>query len=314
MNICYDIDCFKPAETPVITIGTFDGVHLGHMKIISTLNEVAEKENGKSIILTFWPHPRIVVSDNPDEVKLLNTLEEKIEIFEKAGIDTLVFIPFTKEFSRQNPSDFLKDIIIDKIQAKFIIIGFDHRFGHDRKGSYNFLEANQLKYNYKTIEVPPLELNGLAVSSSKIRKALEDGNISKANSQLGYEYMISGFVKKGIGLGRKIGFPTANIASIDKDKMIPADGVYIVRVTVSNNNYFGMLNIGNNPTIKDKGRSVEVNIFDFNMDIYDQNIKIHFIEKIRNEQRFENLDLLTAQIKSDEFTARNYIKSYRIHG
>lgn len=311
MNICYDIDCYKPVKNPVITIGTFDGVHLGHQKIITTLNEIAGIENGESIILTFTPHPRIIVSNNPDEVKLLNTVDEKIEILGSLGVQNLVFIPFTREFSKQAPSAFLKDIIIGKIKAKFIIIGFDHRFGHDRKGSYNFLEENQSKYGYQTIEVPPLEFGDIAVSSTKIRKALEEGNVRIANSYLGYEYSLNGFVKKGIGLGKKIGFPTANIEGIEKEKQIPADGVYVVKVMVGNKLHFGMLNIGNNPTINNKGRSVEVNIFDFNTDIYDQPIKILFLERLRSEIRFDNLDLLTEQIKADEIAALQVIQSYK---
>jgi riboflavin kinase / FMN adenylyltransferase len=311
MNICYDIDCFKPVSNPVVTIGTFDGVHLGHQKIISKLKETAGKENGESIILTFWPHPRMVVSDYADEIKLLNTLNEKIEIFRNLGVQNLVFIPFTKEFSKQAPSAFLKDIIIDKIHAKFIIIGHDHRFGHDREGSYSYLEENQNKFDYKTIEIEALEFEEVAISSTKIRKALEEGNIQKAKSYLGYEYALSGFVKKGIGLGKKLGFPTANIEGIEKEKMIPADGVYVVRVIVCNTEYFGMLNIGNNPTVSEKGRSIEVNIFDFDADIYDEPINIQFIERLRSEQKFDNLDLLIDQIKDDEIAARKFIKSYQ---
>lgn len=310
MKICYDIECYEPINNPVVTIGTFDGVHLGHQKIISILNETARKENGESIILTFWPHPRIVVSDYQDEIKLLNTLNEKIKIFRNLGVQNLVFIPFTKEFSKQAPSTFLKNIIIDRIKAKFIIIGFDHRFGHDREGSYQFLEENQLKYGYKTIEVEALEIEDVAISSTKIRKALEEGNIQKVTSFLGYEYSLTGFVKKGIGLGKKIGFPTANIEGIEQEKQIPVDGVYVVKVVVCNQQYFGMLNIGNNPTINNKGRSVEVNIFDFNENIYDQPVNILFIERLRSEIRFDNLDLLTEQIQADEIAAKQVIRFY----
>jgi len=311
MNICYDIDCYKPVNNPVVTIGTFDGVHLGHQKIISTLIETAHKENGESIILTFWPHPRMIVSDYPDEIKLLNTLNEKIEIFRNLGVQNLVFIPFTKEFSKQAPATFLKDIMIDKIKAKFIIIGHDHRFGHDREGSYSFLEENQLKYGYKTIEIEAFEVDEVAISSTKIRKAIEDGNIIKATSYLGYEYSLTGFVKKGIGLGKKIGFPTANIEGIEHEKQVPADGVYVVKVVVCNEQYLGMLNIGDNPTINNKGRSVEVNIFDFTDDIYDQPINILFIDRLRSEIRFDNLELLSQQIKADEIAALEVIRSYK---
>jgi riboflavin kinase / FMN adenylyltransferase len=311
MNICYDIDCFQPVNNPVVTIGTFDGVHLGHQKIISTLNETALKVKGESIILTFWPHPRMVVSDFPDEIKLLNTLNEKIEIFRNLGIQNLVFIPFTKEFSKQAPSAFLKDIIIEKIHAKFIIIGHDHRFGHGREGSISYLEENQLIYGYNTIEVKALEFENIAISSTKIRKALEEGNIQKARSYLGYEFALSGFVKRGIGLGKKLGFPTANIEGIEKEKMIPADGIYVVRVIVCNTEYFGMLNIGNNPTVSEKGRSIEVNIFDFDADIYDEPINIQFIKRLRSEKRFDSLELLTDQIKADEIAARQFIKTYQ---
>jgi riboflavin kinase/FMN adenylyltransferase len=310
MNIWNDIDSFEPVRNPVVTIGTFDGVHLGHQKIISTLNEIARNENGESIIITFTPHPRIVVSDNPDEVKLLNTIDEKIEILDKLGVQNIVSIPFTKEFSKQPPSTFLNDIVIGRIMAKFIIIGFDHRFGHDRKGSYNFLEDHQSKYGYQTIEVPPFEMDDISVSSTKIRKALEQGNIPRANSFLGYEYSVSGFVKKGIGLGRQIGFPTANISNIDKEKQIPADGVYVVKVLVGSELHFGMLNIGNNPTISNKGRSIEVNIFDFDSEIYNAPIKVSFIERLRSEIRFENVDLLVNQIKADKKSALEIIRLY----
>lgn len=311
MNICYDIDCFKPVNNPVVTVGTFDGVHLGHQKIISKLNEVAKSQNGESIILTFSPHPRIVVSNNADEVKLLNTQKEKIEILENLQVNNIVLIPFTKEFSKQSPSDFLKSILIDKINPKFIIIGFDHRFGHDREGSYGFLENNKTKFGYQTIEVSPFEIDDISVSSTKIRKALEEGNIGLANSCLGYEYTLNGFVKQGIGLGKKIGFPTANIEGVEQEKQIPIDGVYVVKVLVANQIHFGMLNIGNNPTIENKGRSIEVNIFDFNADIYEQPIKIMFLERLRSEKRFDSLELLISQIKDDEIASMNFLHSYK---
>ena len=308
MRIFKNITEYLPIPNVAVTIGTFDGVHLGHRHILEVLKKKAEEVRGESLLVTFWPHPRMVVTNNPDEVRLLNSLNEKIELFEQSGLDNLLIIPFTRELSMMNPDDFIKDILIDRIKAKEIIFGYDHRFGHNRSGNFDFLKQFSDKLNFNVTQVPAVEIEGVSVSSTKIRKALETGNVVLANNYLGYEYAVAGIVLQGIGLGKKIGYPTANIQITDNQKLVPADGVYVVKVKTAEALFYGMLNIGINPTIEGKGRSIEVNIFDFSKDIYHQNITVNFLARLRDEQKFAGLEQLKAQLAEDERISRSYIK------
>jgi riboflavin kinase / FMN adenylyltransferase len=299
MKVYRNISEYTVQPKIVVTIGTFDGVHLGHKAIINALLEKAKQVKGSSLIITFWPHPRMVVNNNRAGVKLLNTLDEKIELFTELGVDHMLIIPFSKEVSLMNPGTFIHHILFNAVNAKHIVIGYDHRFGRNREGSMRFLENQAKTYGYDLTEVAAMELDNVPVSSTKIRRALDLGDVQMAKKFLGYHYSVRGIVGKGIGLGSTIGFPTANIEGIDDNKMIPADGVYAVALQIGINNYYGMLNIGNNPTIAGKGRSIEVHIFDFQQDIYKKNIKILFIERLRAEKKFAGMEELKLQLEKD---------------
>jgi riboflavin kinase / FMN adenylyltransferase len=293
----FDIQRFKNA---VVSVGTFDGVHMGHQQIILKMREIAAEFQGETSLVTFWPHPRLVVSNNPEEVKLLNTIQEKNELLDYFGLENLVVIPFNKDLAGMDPTSFIKKIIVDEIKAKQCVIGYDHRFGHKREGSFLSLKEKAHVYGYKLTEVGPVEIEGVAVSSSKIRNALLSGNIRLANQFLGYQYPLSGIIKKGLKLGHDIGYPTANIEVPDHQKLIPSDGVYAVKVVFSGIEYGGMLNIGNNPTVSGKGHSIEVHIFDFNQNIYDSELKINFVDRLRDEIKFPGLEELKKQLDTDK--------------
>lgn len=300
MKVYTNIEDFKNVKNPVVTTGTFDGVHLGHQKIISRLKDVAKEENGETVLLTFYPHPRMILFPDDNELKLLNTQAEKIELLEKYGVDHLIIYPFTKEFSRLTSVEFVRNILVNVIRTKRLVIGYNHHFGRNREGSFEHLKEYGPIYGFDVEEIPAKDIDHIEVSSTKIRHALQTGDIKTATSYLGHDYSITGKVVAGKQLGRTIGYPTANISVQDKYKLIPQDGVYTVKVKHNNKLYGGMLNIGNNPTIHGKGRSVEVNIFDFNKDIYDQEATIYFIERLRDEVKFNGLDELKQQLAIDK--------------
>lgn len=308
MKIYRGLDEFKGIPNPVVTTGTFDGVHLGHRQILQRLKDEAASIGGNDLVITFWPHPRHVIRRDDKNIRLLNTLEEKLQIFKENGIDTVLLINFTEEFARLQPQEFINTVVVKQIGAKVIVIGYDHRFGHNRTGSFNFLKENEEDGHYRLVEVPAFEIDGDSVSSTKIRYALNDGNIMYANTMLGYPYQIEGTVVEGINLGKSIGFPTANILISEPYKLLPKNGVYICRIEVEGKSYDGMLNIGFNPTISGKGWSFEVNIFDFNRDIYNQKVRVEFIHRIRDEKKFENLDSLKNQLKSDYLFTQSFLK------
>ncbi len=308
MNVYHTIDEFHKLPLAVVTSGTFDGVHLGHQKILSRLREVAQGTGGESVVITFWPHPRMVVSDATD-LHLLSTIEEKIELLEKQQVNHLLIIPFTRDFSELTSEQFIRQILIDKIGTKRLVIGYDHRFGRNREGSFEHLSQNAALYGFEVEEIPRQDVDHVGVSSSKIRHALLEGNVHIAAEYLGRPYRLSGVVVKGNQLGRTIGYPTANIHTSESYKLIPADGVYAVRVFVNNLWHGGMMNIGVRPTIQGSHRTVEVNIFDFNADIYGQDITVVFVEKIRNEQKFNGIDALKTQLAQDKQTALHLLKS-----
>ena len=304
------MNAIQPIRNAVVTIGTFDGVHIGHREILQRLKEIALKNNGETVVVTFWPHPRLVLFPDDDSLKLLSTFEEKADILLNLGIDHLVAIPFTKEFSNLTSEQFTRQVLIEKIGTKMLVIGYDHRFGKNREGSFEHLKANEKEYGFKVEEISKQEIDNIAVSSTKIRKALEIGDVKTANSYLGQHYSLSGKVVEGNRIGRKIGFPTANIEIVEKFKLVPADGVYAVKVFLDDRTYQGMLNIGNRPTIGDDKRSIECNIFNFSADIYNSKIKVELIERVRAELKFENVEQLKQQLEMDQLLVKSFLKPY----
>lgn len=307
MKVYTNIDDFIGVKNPIVTTGTFDGVHVGHQKIISRLKDVAKQEAGETVLLTFYPHPRMVLFPDDNELQLINTQAEKIELLEHYGIDHLIIYPFTKEFSRLSSVEFVRNILVNIIKTKRLVIGYNHHFGRNREGSFEHLKEYGPLYGFDVEEIPAKDLDSIEISSTKIRTALLAGDITTVNTYLGHEFSISGKVVGGKQLGRTIGYPTANIQLQEKYKIVPADGVYAVKVKHKGRLYGGMLNIGNNPTIEGKGRSIEVNIFDFNMDIYNQDATIYFIERLRDEVKFNGLDELTKQLALDKVNSEKIL-------
>ena len=289
----------------MVTIGTFDGVHLGHQKIIDHLKNIAEKNNGESVIFSFFPHPRLVTSPNETNLRLLTTLEEKTILLEKAGIDHLIVYPFDKSFAELTYSEFVKQILVDKIKTHCLVVGYDHRFGRNREGGFEYLQECAVRHNFKIERLEALSVENENVSSTKIREALQKGDIKKANHYFGYSFTLHGKVVSGKQIGRQLGFPTANIEASDKHKIIPGYGVYAVNVVVNGKEYKGMLNIGSRPTFNNNAdnRSIEVNIFDFEEDIYQKEVKLIFKEKIREEQKFSGIEKLAEQLIKDKAEA-----------
>lgn len=303
MKVYTQIEDFRNIKNPVVTTGTFDGVHLGHQKIISRLIDVAKEEQGETVLLTFYPHPRMVLFPDDNELKLLNTQQEKIRLLEKYGIDHLIIHPFTKEFSRLTSVEFVRNILVNSIHTKRLVIGYNHHFGRNREGSFEHLKEFGPVYGFDVEEIPAKDIDHIEISSTKIRQALQAGEVEVAATYLGHTYSVNGKVVQGKQLGRTIGYPTANILMEDKYKLIPADGVYAVKVELNGVMYQGMLNVGNNPTIEGKGRSLEVNIFDFDQNIYGDEATIYFIERLRDEVKFSGLDQLKAALARDKINA-----------
>lgn len=300
METIHNISDFKnvPYQT-VVTIGTFDGVHLGHRKILERLTNNAKNTGLKSTVLTFFPHPRMVLQKDVD-IKLLNTLEEKKQILETLGLDYLIIHPFTKQFSRLSAIDFVRDILVNNIKSKRIIIGYDHRFGRNRNANIQDLMAFGSTFDFEVEEIPAQEIDDVSVSSTKIRKALMEGDVETANSYLNYAYMLTGTVKKGKGLGRDFGFPTANLHIAEDYKLIPKNGAYVVKSDLGGNTYFGMMNIGFNPTVDGSRKSIEVNFFEFEGNLYDTKIQVQLLHRIRDEHKFNSIEELKEQLKKDK--------------
>ena len=314
MHIYHHISELSNLTNTIVTIGTFDGVHLGHQEVISELKRLSALSGGDSVVFTFDPHPRIVVSPQEDSLRLLSTIEEKISLMEKAGVDHLVIYPFTSEFSRLSYNEFVATVLVGKMKISSLVVGYDHRFGQGRKGDFSSLELLSKSLNFKVEQLSQLLVDNKVVSSSKIRSELEAGNVSKANHLLGYYYTLSGKVIEGMQLGRKIGFPTANIVPTDRHKLVPADGVYAVLVNAGGKVFQGMLNIGIRPTVNYNvdHKSIEVNIFDFDSDIYNSEITLFFVEKIRDEQKFQGIDELRHQLNMDRIIAREILSKVGI--
>ena len=310
MKIHRDLENFK-AKNPVVTIGTFDGVHLGHRKIISRLQELARAVDGESVIFTFDPHPRKVVAPSETNLRLLTSLDEKISLFERAGIDHLVVYPFTLEFAQLSYEQFVEQILVGKIHTKSLVVGYDHKFGKGRAGDFDLLKSCADRLGFQIEKLDVLLINESNVSSTKIREAIQLGNFETANAYLGYQFTLHGTVVEGQKIGRTINYPTANVDTSDPDKIIPGYGVYAVRVSVRNQEYRGMLNIGSRPTVNHNAdhRTVEVNILDFDDDIYGEPIEVVFYHKLREEQKFASLDALKEQLAKDRVNTNAFFSA-----
>ncbi len=309
MRIYHGIDDFTHLQYAVVTSGTFDGVHVGHRKIFSRVREIAARNNGQTVVITFWPHPRMVLHPEDDSLKLLNTFEEKADLLKDQGIQHLIRIPFTREFSQLTSEQFIQDILVKTIGTRKLVIGYDHHFGKNREGTFEQLKANGPRYGFDVEEIPRQEVDNVAVSSTKIRKALEEGDIDTASDCLGQPYRITGRVVTGSRIGHTIGYPTANIEVESKYKLIPIDGIYAVNVTHGQAVYGGMLYIGYRPTLKGIKRSIEVNIFDFDQDIYGETLIVHFRKYLRGDLTFDGLEPMRLQLAQDKEDALAALKA-----
>ncbi|MCS7027747.1 MAG: bifunctional riboflavin kinase/FAD synthetase [Bacteroidia bacterium] len=296
----------------VVTLGVYDGVHIGHQHVLRTLTQYTQQIGGKSLLLTFYPHPRkVLYPDQP--LFLLNTLEERLEKLKKQGLDYIWVYPFDQEFANQTAVEFVKNFIVKILKAHTIFVGYDHKFGKNREGGYALFEKLGREYHFKVVEIPAYQIDQVNVSSTKIRSALYDGDILTANNFLGYEYSLSGTVIKGKQIGRRIGFPTANIALFSREKLIPKSGVYVSKVKVNHHIWYGITNIGYKPTVEESNElHIEIHIFDFSDDIYGEVLEVFPLRYIRNEQKFESIDALCKQIQQDKNTALEYLRTMNL--
>lgn len=303
MKIYHHIDEFSAVPGAVVTIGTFDGVHQGHRKIISGITELAKSSGGESVILTFFPHPRMILQPEDQSLKLITTMAEKAELLEQLGVDHLIITPFSRDFSNQSPEEYIQKVLVEQIGTRKIVIGYDHRFGKDRAGSLADLQRLGPQYGFEVMEIPEQDINDVAVSSTRIRTALLENDIATANNCLGYPFFLTGKVIRGDQIGRQIGYPTANIQPHETYKLIPGDGIFAVTVDIADDTYKGMAYIGHRPTVNGITRNIEVNIFDFHRDIYNQDIRMNFLYYIRGDMKFNGLEALTTQLAQDKIDA-----------
>ncbi|MDI5897918.1 bifunctional riboflavin kinase/FAD synthetase [Flavobacterium yafengii] len=309
MKIFHSINDFSSTKKTILTLGTFDGVHIGHKKILKKITQNTENQKYESLVLTFFPHPRMVLQEHSD-IKLLNTIDEKIDLLEKIGIENLVIHPFDEAFSRLTAEEFVSTILVDRFHIQKIIIGHDHRFGRNRTANIDDLIAYGKEYGFEVEQISVQEINDISVSSTKIRNALLEGDMALANDYLGYDYFLTGIIIKGKQLGRTIGFPTANLKIEENYKLIPQNGVYIVKSIIDEQTIFGMMNIGFNPTVDGQKQSIEIHYFDFNADLYNQKISVSILQRIRSEQKFESVGLLKEQLEKDKKTALAYLNKF----
>jgi riboflavin kinase / FMN adenylyltransferase len=307
MRIYEGLEDFLPVSNAVVTSGTFDGVHLGHQKIIRRIREIARSIEGETVLITFWPHPRLVLYPTEHHLRLLSTFEEKANLLRQFGIDHLITIPFTQEFSQMTSEEFIRKVLVEKIHTRKLVIGYDHRFGKNREGSFEYLQENGQEFGFELEEISRQDVDEIGVSSTKIRKALESGDIKTATNYLGRPYELNGLVVKGQQIGRSIGFPTANIHIPNDYKLIPHDGVYAVEVKVQGTLYKAMLNIGNRPTVDGTRKTVEAHLFDFQGDLYNKLVTVFFREFIREEKKFESLEALKNQLIQDQKLAKTLL-------
>ncbi|SNS02949.1 riboflavin kinase / FMN adenylyltransferase [Flavobacterium sp. ov086] len=306
LKLFHSINDFQSTKKTILTLGTFDGVHIGHKKILERITQNTENGKYESLVLTFFPHPRMVLQEK-SEIKLLNTISEKSKLLEATGIENLVIHPFNESFSRLTAEEFVHSILVDQFHIQKIIIGHDHRFGRNRTANIDDLIAFGAEYGFEVEQISAQEIQDVSVSSTKIRKALNEGNMALANDYLGYDYFLTGEVVKGKQLGRTIGFPTANIQIEEDYKLIPKNGVYVVKAIIDQQKVFGMMNIGFNPTVDGQKQTIEVNLFDFDADIYGQKIEVSLLEYLREEQKFGSVDLLKAQLNQDKINALTFV-------
>lgn len=302
----HNISEFQKGEKTFVTIGTFDGVHFGHQRILEKLVSDAKKAGKKSILLTFFPHPRMVLQKD-NSLELINTIEERKNLLAKTGLDYLIIHPFSKEFSRLTALAFVRDILVNQFNVSKLCIGYDHHFGKNREGNITQLQEYSKLYDFDIEEIPAQDIDDVSVSSTKIRKALAEGNVKTANTYLGYPFMLNGKVVNGKQLGGKIGFPTANIDVEEEYKLIPKTGVYVVRSSVDGKIIYGMMNIGKRPTVDGKHQTIEVHFFDFNQDLYEQSLTVELLYFLRDEHKFDSVEHLISQLQKDEIQARDFI-------
>ncbi|MFT5248781.1 MAG: riboflavin kinase/FMN adenylyltransferase [bacterium] len=307
MDVYKSLASYKKKNPSVVTIGTFDGVHLGHKAILTQLVNAAKDENLESILLTFFPHPRMVLQKD-SSVRLINTIKERSEIIEQTGVSNLIIHPFTIEFSRLTALEFVRDILVNQLHIKKIIIGYDHQFGRNRTATIKDLREFGETYDFEVVEITAQQLQNVSISSTKIRKALEEGDVQTANQYLGYPFMLSGKIVKGKGIGKTLTFPTANLKIKEDYKLIPKNGVYLVKSIISDKEVFGLTNIGTNPTVGGIHKTIETYFLDYKNDLYDQDIQLNFIKRIREEKTFDSKEALKTAIKEDELFARDYLK------
>lgn len=300
MRVFQSLDTLPKFKNAVITIGSYDGVHAGHQEIIKQVNTLAKKVGGESVLITFHPHPRLVVAPDDKSLKLITSVNEKIEVLRQFGIDNIVIVPFTKEFAAQSPTEYVKDFLVKYFQPNRIVIGYDHRFGQKRAGDIEFLKSLAEANNYQVVEIEKHEVDDIAVSSTKIRKAILNGEIEKANSFLQYPFVLSGQVIHGKKIGTEIGYPTANLEVERQNKIIPKAGIYAVYVRYNEERYKAMLYIGNRPTLNGQDQSIEVNLFDFNANLYGKTLYVEFVAHIREDAKFDSLEELQMQIGKDK--------------
>ena len=309
MILHHDIEKFS-VRNPVVTVGIFDGVHPGHRFILKRLREAAQSLDGESVLVTLWPHPRTILNKVDEGFRLLNTLEEKTGMLEEEGVDHLLVIPFTKSFSRLSSCDFIREVLVEKIGIRHLVVGYNHRFGRDREGDFNKLKKCAGEYGFGIEKVPPLELDSGKISSSEIRKCLQKGDVKRANRLLGWNYAFTGEVVGGSRLGTSIGFPTANITPGKEDKLMPADGVYAVLARLKGKTCRGMLNIGSRPTVNNdpEHKTIEVHLIDFEENIYSEQIHVQFVARLRDERKFSNIDALKQQLLADRENALQVLR------
>lgn len=308
MKIQNAID-YKVLNQSVVTIGTFDGVHLGHRKIIKRLVKIAKKKNLQSVVLTFFPHPRMVLQKDAD-IKLINSIDEKYKLLKNLGVDYLVIKEFTPDFSRLSAKEYVRDLLVNTLHTKHIIVGYDHHFGRNRTANIDDLKSFAQIYDFDITEISAKEVGEVAVSSTKIRQALAKGNVKKANKYLGYNFTLTGNIVKGRGLGKKLLFPTANLEIAESYKLIPKKGSYVIRTQFEDNEVFGMMNIGHNPTVSGEKLSIEMHLFDFSKDIYGQAFEIHLLDRLRDEKKFNSVKELKEQLSLDKKKSQEIIAHY----
>jgi riboflavin kinase/FMN adenylyltransferase len=307
MKIYEGLSNLPNIPNPVVTSGTFDGVHLGHQKILIQIKESARQLKGETVLITFWPHPRLVLYPEQHNLRLLSTFEEKTKLLEQFGVDHLITIPFTHEFSQMSSREFIEKVLVEKIKTKKLIIGYDHRFGKNREGSFEYLQANSAEFGFEMEEISRQEVDEIGVSSTKIRKALEEGDLETATGYLGRPYELTGIVVKGKQIGRSIGFPTANIQIQTDYKLIPKEGVYAVEAEIDKISYRAMLNIGMRPTVDGNQQTIEAHLFDYEGDLYEKQLTVKLKYFLREEQKFENIEALKAQLIRDQELAKSLL-------